>query len=277
MTGDGKVAGWTQVNGKLTDSLPLSDRGLAYGDGLFETLRVVGGRMPLLARHLQRLARGCEVLLLPCDRALIEAELVDAAERLGEGVLKLTLTRGSGPRGYAAPVQLAPSRILSAAPLAPVAPRRRDGIALFPCRTRLSEQPLLAGLKHLNRLDQVLARSEWQSSEFAEGLVCDQQGRPVECTMSNLLVWRDGSWITPLLTHCGVRGVMRDYLLDTLAAQGVPVEERMMDMDMLYSAQEVCCCNSLIGVWPVVRLGERSWPAGPQTRLLQTLAEQVYQ
>ncbi|MEE3156710.1 MAG: aminotransferase class IV, partial [Pseudomonadota bacterium] len=98
MTGDGKVAGWTQVNGELTDSLPLSDRGLAYGDGLFETLRVVSGRMPLLARHLLRLARGCEALSLPCDPALIEAELVDAAERLGEGVLKLTLTRGSGPR-----------------------------------------------------------------------------------------------------------------------------------------------------------------------------------
>tara|TARA_Y100000780_G_scaffold126313_2_gene113637 strand:- start:133 stop:966 length:834 start_codon:yes stop_codon:yes gene_type:complete len=277
MSADAKPLSWTLVNGEPASSLPVSDRGLAYGDGLFETLRAVAGSLPLLQRHLLRLQRGCEALAIPFARALIEAELRDAAQRLGQGVIKLTVTRGSGPRGYAAPSAPQPTRILTAGPAPATDPARREGITLFACRTRLSEQPLLAGLKHLNRLDQVLARSEWQSPEFAEGLVCDQQGRPVECTMSNVLIWLDGGWVTPSLEHCGVRGVMRDYLLDTLAAQGVPVVEQSIDMEMLLSAQEICCCNSLIGVWPVVRLGEQRWPVGPQTRFLQTLAEQVYQ
>lgn len=277
MSADAKPLSWTLVNGEPASSLPVSDRGLAYGDGLFETLRAVAGGLPLLQRHLLRLQRGCEALAIPFARAQIEAELRDAAQRLGQGVIKLTVTRGSGPRGYAAPSVPQPTRILTAGPAPVPDPARREGITLFACRTRLSEQPLLAGLKHLNRLDQVLARSEWQSPEFAEGLVCDQQGRPVECTMSNVLIWLDGGWVTPSLEHCGVRGVMRDYLLDTLAAQGVPVVEQSIEMEMLLSAQEICCCNSLIGVWPVVRLGEQRWPVGPQTRFLQTLAEQVYQ
>lgn len=266
----------TWVNGQVADNLPVTDRGLAYGDGLFETLRASRGMLPLLALHLERLRRGCEVLRIPFDRALIEAELGFAAAAVGDGVVKLTLTRGTGPRGYAMPADPKPTRVIAISPL-PVYPvGRRDGVQLFCCTTRLSDQPLLAGIKHLNRLEQVLARSEWQDPAYAEGLVCDQQGSVVEGTMSNLFARIDGQWVTPELSRCGVQGVMRDYLLSQLLERGQPTVVSTLSLEALQQADQVFCCNSLIGVWPVVRLGDRVWQVGHETRLLQSLAEQVY-
>lgn len=266
----------TWVNGQVADNLPVTDRGLAYGDGLFETLRACRAKLPLLGLHLERLRRGCEVLRIPFQRQLIEVELGNAAAAIGDGVVKLTLTRGSGPRGYAMPADAKPVRVIAISPL-PVYPAdRRDGVQLFRCATRLSDQPLLAGIKHLNRLDQVLARSEWQDPAYAEGLVCDQQGRVVEGTMSNLFARVAGQWVTPELSRCGVQGVMRDYLLSQLLERGQPAVVTALSLDALLQADQVFCCNSLIGVWPVVRLGDRVWPVGSETRLLQSLAEQVY-
>jgi len=267
---------FTLVNGREADQVPLTDRGLAYGDGLFETLRVVAGTAPLLGLHLQRLQRGCQALRLPLPHDLAD-ELSSAARRLGDGVLKLIFTRGSGQRGYAIPQHSEPNRIISAAPL-PVYPEAHaaEGIRLHACTTRLAQQPLLAGIKHLNRLEQVLARSEWDGPEFAEGLVCDQQGRPIECTMSNLFFYADGAWITPDLTQCGVQGVMRDWLIAALQEQGEPAQVRQVSYPELLAADEVMCCNSLFGVWPVVRLADRQWPVGVRTRQMQSLAKQAY-
>lgn len=267
----------TWVNGQVADNLPVTDRGLAYGDGLFETLRASHGSLPLLSLHLERLQRGCSALRIPFQGERIEAELNMAASVVGDGVVKLVLTRGSGQRGYAIPVDAVPTRILAISPL-PVYPAdRRDGIRLYSCATRLSDQPLLAGIKHLNRLDQVLARSEWQDPAFAEGLVCDQQGQVIECTMSNLFARVDGQWVTPDLGRCGVQGVMREYLLARLVEREEPAAVSRLGLGALHEADQVFCCNSLIGVWPVVRLGDRVWQVGDETRLLQSLAEQVYQ
>ena len=146
------------VNGAPGEQLSVRDRGLAYGDGLFETIAVRGGRIPLLARHMARLAEGCRRLSIPLDLLLIEHELRTFAEQLGEGVAKLIVTRGEGQRGYVPPQPCQPLRILQAAPLPQYpAAHAEQGVRLFPCKTRLAEQPLLAGLKHLNRLEQVLA------------------------------------------------------------------------------------------------------------------------
>tara|TARA_R110000764_G_scaffold149752_1_gene237439 strand:+ start:632 stop:1456 length:825 start_codon:yes stop_codon:yes gene_type:complete len=270
------AASFTLVNGRETDQLPLSDRGLAYGDGLFETLRIVRGTAPLQALHLQRLQRGGQALRLPLPSEL-SGELSAAAKRLGDGVLKLIVTRGSGQRGYAMSVDSEPSCIISASPL-PEYPEvhAEQGIHLYACSTRLAQQPLLAGIKHLNRLEQVLARSEWRSSEFAEGLVCDQHGQPIECTMSNLFLYAEGGWVTPELTQCGVQGVMRDWLIAALQARGEPVQIRQVTYQEFLAADEVMCCNSLFGVWPVVQLADRQWPVGVQTRQMQSLAKQVY-
>ncbi|CEA05464.1 4-amino-4-deoxychorismate lyase [Pseudomonas saudimassiliensis] len=264
------------VNGVPTSAVSVRDRGLAYGDGLFETILVRRGEPTLAQYHFRRLSRGARVLRIPLDLALIQQEVAQQAAQLGEGLLKLTVTRGASQRGYAMPTRPEPVRILQSSPL-PHYPARNaeQGIRLFPCVTRLGNQPLLAGIKHLNRLEQVLARSEWQDDVHAEGLVLDLVGNPVEGTMSNLFIRLDDAWITPALDHCGVRGVMRDYLIDQLAEQGEAVTQRQVKHDELLRSTEIFCCNSVFGVWPVIALADHQWAVGTQTRRIQALAKQV--
>lgn len=260
------------VDGRPATDLPLGDRGLAYGDGLFETIAVRGGRSLLLPRHLARLGEGLRRLSIKLDLAVLEAELQAFFSELGEGVAKLMITRGDGLRGYAPPQSSAPRRILLGSPL-PSYPaiHAAQGIRLYPCTTRLAEQPLLAGLKHLNRLEQVLARAEWQDTSFAEGLMRDQSGRVIEGVFSNLFLVRDGRLCTADLSRCGVAGVMRAEVLELAAGQGVACEVRDIDLAELLAADEVFVCNSLYGIWPVCELSGHHWSAGVMTRKLQAL------
>lgn len=259
------------VDGRPAEVLSVRDRGLAYGDGLFETIAVSGARPRLLARHLARLAEGARRLGMPLDIALMERELLAFCAQLGDGVAKLLLTRGDALRGYAVPADCVLRRVLLGAP-APAYPpvNFEQGIALFPCATRLAEQPLLAGLKHLNRLEQVLARSEWSDPAFAEGLMRDTSGRVIEGIFSNLFLVLNGVLVTPALQRCGVAGVMRAELLAFAAEQGIASEIRDVAYDELLCAEEVFLCNSLYGIWPVRRLEAHAWPLGAITRKLQT-------
>ncbi len=261
------------VDGQPADGLPLADRGLAYGDGLFETIAVRQGRPTLFEAHLARLSGGCARLGIPCDEALIATELRAFCAALVDGIAKLILTRGDGRRGYAAPQPATPRRILSGSPL-PCYPEAHaeQGVHLFPCVTRLAEQPLLAGLKHLNRLEQVLARSEWSDGPYAEGLMRDTQGRVIEGVFSNLFLVSDGELVTASLERCGVAGVMRRVLLEQATALGMAVAVRDISYAELLTADEVFVCNSVYGIWPVRHLEQRSWPVGPLTRKLQGIA-----
>ncbi|SDT39317.1 aminodeoxychorismate lyase [Pseudomonas granadensis] len=261
------------VDGQPADSLSLKDRGLAYGDGLFETIAVRGGQPILVDRHLARLAEGCARLAIVADIELIGDELLRYAAAMGEGVLKLILTRGDGQRGYA-PDPAAPGRriLQGNPPAAYPAAHAGHGIRLFPCNTRLSRQPLLAGLKHLNRLEQVLARAEWQDSEHAEGLMLDRTGRVIEGVFSNLFIVRDGVLITPDLKRCGVAGVMRAEILFQAESLAIPSQITDISLEQLQWADEVFVCNSVYGVWPVRAYAALNWPVGPLTRKLQTLA-----
>ena len=268
------MQGW--VNGAPGEQLSVRDRGLAYGDGLFETIAVRGGRIPLLARHLTRLADGCRRLSIPLDVALVETELQAFAIQLGEGVAKLIMTRGEGQRGYAPPQPCQPLRILQAAPLPQYpAEHAERGVRLFPCATRLAEQPLLAGLKHLNRLEQVLARAEWQGNDCSEGLMCDSSGRVIEGVYSNLFLVRDGGLFTAELSRCGVAGVMRAEILLQAQLLGVPVTVGDIRYDELLAADEVFVCNSLYGIWPVRALQAQHWPVGALTRKLQAIVRSL--
>ncbi|MDU9393688.1 aminodeoxychorismate lyase [Pseudomonas sp. zfem002] len=261
------------VDGQGADSLALQSRGLAYGDGLFETIAVKAGRLSLLDYHLDRLALGCKRLAIEADFLLIEDELSRYAALLGDGVLKLILTRGDSQRGYAAAVGAAPRRILQGNP-APAYPAENaeQGVRLFPCRTRLAEQPLLAGLKHLNRLEQVLARAEWQGAEYAEGLMLDMSGRVIEGVYSNLFLVRDQQLFTADLSRCGVAGVMRAALLDAAADEGIPTHVGDLSLSDLEQADELFLCNSVYGVWPVRSFASLNWSPGPLTRKLQAIA-----
>ncbi len=261
------------VDGLPADALSLKDRGLAYGDGLFETIAVKAGQPLLLDRHLQRLAEGCSRLAIAADQSLVRSELLAYAAAMGDGVLKLILTRGDSQRGYAADPAAQGRRILQGNPPAAYpSAYGQQGIRLFPCATRLGEQPLLAGLKHLNRLEQVVARSEWQDAEHAEGLMLDISGRVIEGVFSNLFLVRDGVLRTADLSRCGVAGVMRAELLFQARSLGIPTEIAEISLDQLQQADEVFVCNSVYGVWPVRAYAALSWPVGPLTRKLQGIA-----
>ena len=261
------------LDGQPCDALGLKSRGLAYGDGVFETVAVRGGQAVLLERHLTRVALGCQRLAILIDSDVLRDEVVRYAAALEEGVLKLIVTRGDSARGYAPDPQAGARRILQGGP-SPAYPQINgaQGVELYPCSTRLAEQPLLAGLKHLNRLEQVLARAEWSDPSFAEGLMLDMSGRLVEGVYSNLFLVIDGVLHTPSLQRCGVAGVMRAELLEQAASLGLQVVVDDLWPADLARAEEVFVCNSVYGVWPVRAFTSLRWPAGPLTRKLQGIA-----
>ncbi|HEX5756528.1 MAG TPA: aminodeoxychorismate lyase [Arenimonas sp.] len=245
------------------DALDPLDRGLAYGDGLFETMRVHHGQVPWWSRHWARLARGAERLRISLpDESFVRGEAQRLLGGCVEGVFKLILTRGSGGRGYAPPVGSAPTLVLARHPLPSPAPT--EGLRLRWCELRLSSQPMLAGLKHLNRLEQVLARAEWDHADVHEGLMCDAQDHVICATAANVFARIDRRWITPRLDHCGVQGVLREWLLQ----QGV-VEEALLSRAMLESSEALFLGNAVRGILPVSRLGERVWPPSPAIVALQ--------
>lgn len=265
------------IDGMPVAVLPADDRGLQYGDGLFETFAVKDGRICLLDLHLQRLAEGCRRLGLgmpPQDA--IRTELQAMAGGAVRAVLKLILTRGSGGRGYRLPADAVARRVLSRYPW-PDYPAAwgEEGVRVRICDTRLAIQPRLAGMKHLNRLEQVLARAEWNDvGGYQEGLMLDTEGRVIEGTMSNVFASPgEGVLLTPELSRCGVAGVMRRHVLEQAAKSGVTTREVPFTLDELLRAREIFLCNSVMGVWPVARLAGKDFPVGPMTRRTQGWAE----
>ncbi|WP_286238591.1 aminodeoxychorismate lyase [Neptuniibacter halophilus] len=254
------------------ETIAASDRGLSYGDGLFETIAVVNSRPRLLNAHLARLEKGLQRLRFPVGTLALVKEDLARLDFQGDQTLKITVTRGSGARGYAIPDPLQPSRILSLSPARQGMQLNRErGVRARLCQFRLGLNPALAQLKHLNRLEQVMARSEWDDPDVAEGIVCDLEGNLVEGTMSNLF-WRQGShWYTPDLSCCGVQGVMRDHLLGLFGKQGVVVEQGRYPAEVLTQADELFLCNSLIGIWPVTEFEAQRYEIGETVRRLQSV------
>ena len=245
-----------------------ANRGLAYGDGVFESMRVHHGKLPLWPRHLARLREGAARLGIAVpDVAFVEARAAELAHGIDDGVLKLLLARGDGGRGYAPPVDAAPVWVLSRHPL----PLVQRGARLHACETRLALQPALAGIKHCNRLEQVLARAECERAGRDEGLVLDAEGNVVSATAANLLVLREGRWATPPVDRCGVAGVLRGWLLE----QGL-LEVAAVSMDDVESADAVALCNAVRGILPVSSLGARAWPPHPAIHDLQARLAMAY-
>lgn len=252
----------------LVDGVSSANRGLNYGDGLFETMRVHRGALPLWPRHLARLREGALRLgiALP-EQTFIEARIADAIAGIDAGVLKLLLTRGDGGRGYAPPIDAPPVWTLALHSLPPMPATLR----LHACDTRLAIQPALAGIKHCNRLEQVLARAEVERAGCDEGLMRDTDGRPVCATSANLLVYRDGRWLTPPLERCGVAGVLRGWLLE----QGL-LDVAELAQEDVGDANAVALCNAVRGILPVSRLGDRAWPQHPAILELQARLAMAY-
>lgn len=241
------------INGLPEDALNLADRAIHYGDGVFETIAVKDGKPCLWLLHMQRLAAGCLRLGITMpDESQLAAELGQLFAECQRGVLKIIITRGAGGRGYRPDPLLVLNRILIRHDW-PSYPQKYydEGITLQVCQTRLGHQPRLAGIKHLNRLEQVLARSEWDDPAIAEGLMLDYQDWVIEGTMSNLFLVMHEKLVTPIIENCGIRGVMRQHVLSTARQLGWEAEEQRVSLEDLRQADAIFVTNSIIGAWPV--------------------------
>jgi 4-amino-4-deoxychorismate lyase len=255
------------VNGVEGAALSARDRGLAYGDGVFRTFPLRGGRPLQWNRHYARLASDCSALGIPCpSRADLVADLSRIGAREPDCAVKIIVTRGSGGRGYAPPAAASPTRIVLSQPLPARPPEwRTEGVRVRICATRAGHQPRLAGIKHLNRLENVLARAEWTDPGIAEGLMLDAAGNVIEGTMSNVFIVERGGLVTPALDAAGVAGVQRERVLEEAAGRGVPATVSAISLARLLAADEIFLVNSLLPLWPVSAVDERIFHRGPVT------------
>lgn len=251
-----------RVNGAPAESISATDRGLAYGDGVFRTLLARDGEPMHWALQYAKLEADCAALGIVCPSAhtlLYEARIVASAHACA--AVKIIITRGIGPRGYSPPPLASPVCVVSGAAYQRENP---DGVTAHLCRLRLSRQPALAGIKHLNRLENVLARGEWHDAAIREGLLLDADGWVVGGVMSNVFVVEGGVLLTPALTHSGVAGVTRERVMGLM-----PCRVEALTLPRLENADEVFFTNSLIGVWPLIQLGQKRWMPGPVTRAVR--------
>ncbi|MCB1646006.1 MAG: aminodeoxychorismate lyase [Pseudomonadales bacterium] len=250
----------------------VADRGLSYGDGLFETIRILPAGPVLKDAHLQRMFAGARRLGINLNEAEVQHQ-VDSriSEVQGDAVLKLTLTRGVGRRGYQPVPDSVPTLITQ------VSAYDRDlmsqsGIRVFLCETRLGKNPALSGMKHLNRLEQVLGAAELPD-DCAEGVMTDIEGYAVEGTRSNLFFVAAGQLHTPDLAFAGIEGVLRNWLISRCKVR--VSRPRLGDV---LQATEVFMCNSVFGIYPVNCVSDaagpvRTFSTGPVTRHCQQLTE----
>ncbi|MDZ7787856.1 MAG: aminodeoxychorismate lyase [Halofilum sp. (in: g-proteobacteria)] len=261
------------VNGTECSSVDVTDRGFALGDGLFETIAIRDGVPRFWQAHAERLLDGCRRLAIPApsmDVLAHELECVRAGA--SSGTARITVTRGPGPRGYAPPPEPSPTRVVGFYPAA-TGSAHKPRFSLRWCETRLALQPALAGLKHLNRLEQVLARAEWNDPGIDEGIMLATDGRVVECVMSNLFLVVDQTLVTPALDECGVSGVMRRQVLETARRSGIDTEVRRVEPVEVERASAVFVTNALRGIVAVERIGDLQY--SPHEPVVQHLMDRL--
>jgi 4-amino-4-deoxychorismate lyase len=268
------------VNGKPGNLISIRDRGLLYGDGIFRTLRATRGKAQHWLLHCQKLQHDCAALGIVCpDVGLLSDELNDLLARHHNGVVKLIVTRGEGTRGYAPSSRAETTHLWDISPLPDYpADWAMHGIKVQLCQLRLSQQPRLAGIKHLNRLENVLAAAEWNNTDphdadVAEGLLMDAEGYIIEGTRSNLFLFSQGKLITPDLSRCGVAGVQRDRVMGWAAQHKMPLQVRNVGLDEVLHAEELFVVNSIIGLWPIRELEQRRWSAFPMATQIRRSLE----
>lgn len=258
------------INGQAGERLSLFDRSIHYGDGVFETIAVSHGAPLGWDRHLRRLEKGCRVLGIPAPSpSLLKQEADRLIKDQSLAVLKIIISRGEGGRGYQSPRNIKPTRILGLYnwPDYP-AENSREGIKAGICATRLGHNPVLAGIKHLNRLEQVLARSEPDTGGFQENIMLDVSDSVIEGTMSNVFIISHNTLMTPDLNACGIEGIVRGLILDQAADWGLKVQVKPLSLEEVKNADAIFFCNSIIGIWPVREFLDRSYAVGDTVKMI---------
>lgn len=249
------------INGQAYSGLSIQDRGLSYGDGVFRTLLVKESVPCHWNLQYQKLAEDCQALNISCpNEDVLHQDIQTLFSGKLDGVAKIIVTRGESARGYGYPDDIRANRIVikSQTPTYP-AINQTSGVNLHLCQLRLGLQPKLAGVKHLNRLENVLARAEWSDLKTADGLLLDTHGNVIECTMSNVFARFGKDLLTPSLDECGVAGTARALIIKNAAQFNLTVKVESMSLDKLMQADEIIICNSLLGAWQVVKLNGQQW------------------
>lgn len=263
------------VDGVAVESIDARDRGVLFGDGLFETIAVVEGVIVNWADHGERLISGCARLDIPCPQlGMLETEILTVTNSHARSVVRVTLTRGPGGIGYTPPPVPEPTRIVARRSWPQhYAGKAMHGVRIGVARHPLSTNPALAGVKHLNRLDQVLASREVERANWDEALMRDVSGNIIEATRCNVFALLDGELVTPALDTAGVRGVMRKNVIAVAGTLGITAHERSLRLDDIERADELFLCNAIAGIWPVVRLdgdSPRTFPIGSSSTAIRT-------
>ncbi len=264
-------------NGDASGQVDASDRGFQYGDGLFETVAIRNDAPRLWQYHMDRLSNGCKLLGIekPADTELYEGvmhALRHSDVPTAYSVAKIIVSAGAGRRGYGRPKATTPTVLFGAFPAAPPpVDSYVDGVDLALCRTRLASDSPTAGLKTLNRLEQVLARSEFIDTGEFEGLTMDAADNIICGTMSNVFFVTKKSISTPSLDRCGVAGVMRRHVIETLRGQGIDTHIQTVKLVDLKNIDEVFVANSQFGVMPVRSCADMRWPVGDTTRRVMSI------
>ena len=271
------------INGAASGGISPLDRGLHFGDGVFETIACLHRRPRFLSLHLERLAHGCRRLgFAPPAAQLLREEVERLAAAQERSIIKLIVTRGPATvRGYAVSGREQAARVAIRYPWPVEDPvSQQQGVSVRMAAMRLGENPALAGLKHCNRLEQILARTEPRAAaagEAAETLMLSHSGNLISGTMTNVFLVDGPSQSprlrTPTIDLCGVAGVMRRVVLREAARAGIPTTECTLSPDDLTTAAEVFLTNARVGIWPVAQLEERMLTPGPMTRHLQGLLQ----
>lgn len=252
----------TLINGSFNGVISALDRGLAYGDGIFRTLKIRNGIPAHWPLHYQKLVEDCSAIGIVCPSAdvlmsdfnqlFVPDEVVSVA--------KIIITRGEGERGYKPSPIASPMRVVTKSTL-PDYPESNftEGVHLYVCETRIGHQAKLAGVKHLNRLENVLARMEWSEPELADGIMLDIEGNVIECTAANIFARFDDVLVTPKLDLCGVAGITRMQILSRAPTLNLNTKIEKMDLKKLLSADEIILSNSLYGAWQVRSIANEKW------------------
>ena len=265
----------TLVNGSEQSVISVTDRGLAYGDGLFETIMVVNGEMPLWPYHHARLLKGLLALNITLEAERLRNDidqLLALTSRTSSDlhILKVIVTRVAGGRGYQS-TETEANLIVSLYPLE-LEIGKSDGVSVHICQQRLPCGVSWAGLKTLNQLPYVLAASERDNTAYSEGILLSTQGDIVEATARNVFIVNNEKVYTPRLDQNGVAGVMREVIIDKITPQlGIECAEASMTMNDLLAAEEIFLTNSITGVWPVIQVEQKSIKVGPVTRSIQAM------
>ena len=278
MRNNKKNIGTICVNGIFDKKIAITDRGFQFGDGVFETIAFSEGELEFWNEHMSRLKKGCKALAisLPDLKRIFSKAKVMCKFFGGRGVLKIIVSRGVGERGYKIPEKITPSWVISAHPW-------RDfpnfyfhrGVNVRKCKTIISRQSSLSRIKHLNRLEQVLARSEWKTKNIAEGLMCDSKGYVIEGTMSNIFMVKSNALYTPNLDFCGIEGIMRNIIINIARRKRIPIFIKNIRYNELFRADGLFLVNSLIGIWPIRQLESKIYQAIDLTKEITTSLEEI--